>query len=110
MIKKAGGAEAPPASSFYIISRMRYSAPATTATAAAAAAATTTVAAAATAAATATGTIFTGTCFVDVNGATAKIGAVEGLDCCVGLSGIGHFNKGEAARAAGFTVGDDRNI
>ena len=91
---------------------MRYSAPAAATTAAAATtttAAATTVAAAA-AAATGTGAILTGTCFVDVDGTTAEIDAVEGLDCCVGLAGVGHLNEGKASRTAGFAVSDDRNI
>jgi hypothetical protein len=109
-VRKAGGAEAPPASSNYMLSQMRYSAPTAAATAAAAAATATTAAAAVTTTATAAGAIFTRTGLVDVDGATAEVLAVQGLDRGVGLAGVGHLDEGESTGTTGLAIGDDGDI
>jgi hypothetical protein len=72
------------------------------ATAAAAESATTTAAAATTAA-----TFFTGPGFVDGQGATAVLLAVEGRDSRLGFGVAVHFDKTKPLAAAGVTIIDD---
>jgi hypothetical protein len=55
-------------------------------------------------------TIGLGTGFVDVQGAAAELFAVQSRDSFLGFGGIGHFYKGESARASGVTVGDQADL
>jgi hypothetical protein len=64
---------------------------------------TTTTAAAATAAEPATARFWPS--FVDGERTSTSVGAVQGEDRCIGFAAIRHFNKSEAARAAGVAVG-----
>src|SRR3972149_8233653 len=63
--------------------------------------------AAAAAAAAAAATVALGSGFVDVQRATAELGAVDAADSRLGGGGVRHLDEGEAARAAGGAVGDD---
>src|SRR3990172_2445198 len=52
-------------------------------------------------------TVTLGPGFVDVQRATAELGAVDAADSRLGGRGVRHLDEGEAARAAGVAVGDD---
>jgi hypothetical protein len=45
--------------------------------------------------------------FVDGQGATPKVGPIQGCDGLVGFAGAGHFHERETPRSAGFPVGDE---
>ena len=79
---------------------------------AAAATAATTAAAEATAAAatTATGAIFAGTSFVDVEGSATEVGVVERLNGCVGLTGVRHFDERESTGTTSFAIHNHRDV
>ena len=67
------------------------------------------VAAASTTATTAATAIFAGLSFVDLDLATSKIGAVQLGNGLFAIFLIRHFDKSETARAACFTILDDRS-
>src|ERR1700722_6042640 len=46
-------------------------------------------------------------CFVDLERATSKVGSIQCSDRFIGLTGIGHLDKSEAAGAASFAVGNN---
>src|SRR5580658_1068122 len=46
-------------------------------------------------------------CFVDVDGAPADRGAVQGCDCLLAVFVAGHFHEAETAGTSGVTVGHD---
>ena len=51
-----------------------------------------------------------GTRFVNVQGAAAKLFAVQGRDGFLGIAGLGHFYEGKSARASGIAVGDHADL
>src|SRR5580692_10168297 len=70
-------------------------------------AATSTIAASATTTAATSAAFFAGTGFIDGEGATAMLLAVEGGNCRLGFLIGAHFDKSEPFAAAGVAVVDD---
>jgi len=60
-----------------------------------------------TATATSTAALFAGTSFVDSQAAAFDLFQVEGLDRCLSLVALGHFDESEALAAAGVAVLND---
>ena len=69
--------------------------------------ATTATAESAAATSTAAASIFTGTCFIDCQGATIELSPVKGFDSSIGLCTARHFDKAKALGSAGITVHND---
>src|SRR5689334_11592600 len=56
---------------------------------------------------TAAATLGLGTSFINIQVPAIQVAAVEGGNCLVGLRGVRHFDKGEAAGATGVAIGHD---
>src|SRR5439155_15381157 len=70
----------------------------------------TTTAAARALAAWAAAALSLGLGFVDVQCTAAQFLAIEGCDCFLGFSGVGHLDESESARTSGITIGDYANL